>query len=64
MYEITLEIVVLNLISLSEWLLIVFDKVPGLNSWPMKDKFTFTSCQRNMTMQVNSSILAKTLKEH
>ena len=45
MYEITSEIVVLNRMSLSEWLLIFFDKVPGLNSWPMKDKFTLSVCQ-------------------
>ena len=45
MYEITLVIVVLYFISLSERLLIFSDKVPGLNSWPMKDKFTFRVCQ-------------------
>ena len=49
MYETTLETVVLNLMSSSEWLLIFLEKVPGLNSWPMKDKFTFRVCQRNMT---------------
>ena len=37
-----------NLMALSEWSLIFFDKVPGLNSWPMKDEFTFRVCQRNI----------------
>ena len=45
MYEITLVNVVLNLMSLSERLLIFFDKVLGLNSWTMKDKFTFRVCR-------------------
>ena len=46
MYETTLEIVMLNLMSLSQWQLIFYDKVPVRNSWPVKDKFTCRVCQK------------------
>ena len=46
MYETILEIVILNLMSLSEWELIFFDKIPVRNFWPMNDKFTFIVCQK------------------